>query len=200
MTFTLKPLPYAYDALEPTIDKKTMEVHHDKHHQTYVNNLNKALEGLDVKAECVCEILKNLDAIPEEKRTAVRNNAGGVYSHDLFWETMTPGGSKEPVGKVKEEIEKTFGSFEAFKEKFEAAGAGQFGSGWAWLVVDNGELKIVATPNQDSPVSNGQHILFGNDVWEHAYYLSYQNRRADYLKAWWDVVNWDVVEKRYAEA
>lgn len=198
--FKLKELGYDYDALEPVIDAKTMETHHSKHHQSYVNNLNKALEGLDVEGKCVEDILKDLDAIPEEKRTAVRNNGGGTYNHNLFFEVMTPGGAKEPQGELAEKINETFGSFEKFKEEFNGKGAGQFGSGWAWLVLDNGELKVTSTPNQDSPVSCGQVILLGNDVWEHAYYLKYQNRRADYLKAWWDVVNWDVVQKRYEDA
>ena len=198
--FKLKELGYDYDALEPVIDAKTMETHHSKHHQSYVNNLNKALEGLDVEGKCVEDILKDLDAIPEEKRTAVRNNGGGTYNHNLFFEVMTPGGAKEPQGELAEKINETFGSFEKFKEEFNSKGAGQFGSGWAWLVLDNGELKVTSTPNQDSPVSCGQVILLGNDVWEHAYYLKYQNRRADYLKAWWDVVNWDIVQKRYEDA
>ena len=197
MQFELKPLPYAYDALEPTIDAETMHFHHDKHHQTYVNNLNAAVEGLDLPYTCAGELLKHLDEVPAEKRQGIINNGGGVHNHNVFWESMIPGGAKEPQGKLAEEITKTFGSFEAFKEAFEKAGAGRFGSGWVWLVKEGQELKIVATPTQDSPVSNGQTILLGNDVWEHAYYLKYQNRRADYLKAWWDVVNWDVVAKRY---
>ena len=200
MAYELKELGYAYNALEPTIDEETMKLHHDKHHQAYVNNLNKALEGTEVKATTIEELLSDLDQVPEDKRNAVRNNGGGHYNHTLFWETMTPGGAKEPQGALAVAITKTFGNVLEFKDKFEKAGAGQFGSGWAWLVLDQGELKVVSTPNQDSPLSKGQKILLGNDVWEHAYYLKYQNRRPDYLKAWWDVVNWDVVAKRYEVA
>ncbi len=200
MAYELKELGYAYNALEPTIDEETMKLHHDKHHQAYVNNLNKALEGTEVKATTIEELLSDLDQVPEDKRNAVRNNGGGHYNHTLFWETMTPGGAKEPQGALAVAITKTFGNVLEFKDKFEKAGAGQFGSGWAWLVLDQGELKVVSTPNQDSPLSKGQKILLGNDVWEHAYYLKYQNRRPDYLKAWWDVVNWDIVARRFEEA
>lgn len=200
MAYELKELGYAYNALEPTIDEETMKLHHDKHHQAYVNNLNKALEGTDVKAATIEELLANLDQVPEEKRNAVRNNGGGHHNHTLFWESMTPGGTKAPQGALAVALNKAFGNFDEFKDKFEKAGVGQFGSGWAWLVLDQGELKVVSTPNQDSPLSKGQTILLGNDVWEHAYYLNYQNRRPDYLKAWWDVVNWDVVAKRYEVA
>lgn len=200
MKFEVKDLGYAYDALEPVIDEATMKFHHDKHHVAYCTNLNKALEGLDMDFCCVSDVLKNLDKIPAEKRDAVRNNGGGHYHHEMFWENMQPGGSKEPQGALAEQIKKVFGSFEEFKEKFNAAGAARFGSGWVWLVCDKGELKIVSTPNQDSPISCGQIPILGNDVWEHAYYLNYQNRRADYLKEWWKVVNWDVVGKRYDEA
>lgn len=197
MSFTLEPLQYPYDALEPVIDKETMEIHHDKHHQTYVNNLNKAIAGTDFDHMELNEILTSLDQAAPEKRNAIRNNAGGHANHVLFWESMVPGGSKEPVGKVKAAIEKKFGSFEAFKEAFEAKGTGQFGSGWAWLVEKDGEIDVLNTPNQNSPVTDGYTVLLLNDVWEHAYYLKHQNKRAAYLKAWWDVVNWDVVEKRF---
>ena len=195
--FKLKDLPYAYDALEPTIDEETMKLHHDKHHQAYVDNLNKAIEGLDLKSEDIEDLLRNLDQVPSDKKQAVINNGGGHYNHTLFWETMKPGGSKEPVGDLAKAIEEEFKSFDKFKEEFQKAGAGQFGSGWAWLVLDNGKLKVVSTKNQDSPVMDGQDVILGNDVWEHAYYLKYKNVRADYLKAWWDVVNWDVAEERY---
>jgi len=198
--YTLEALQYPYDALEPVIDQKTVEIHHDKHHQTYVNNLNKAIEGLDLKEQTVEELLKDLCQIPEEKRQAVINHGGGHYNHTIYWESMTPGGAKEPQGELAEAINEAFGSFEAMKEKFEKAGAGQFGSGWAWLVLDNGELKIVTSSNQDSPVSKGMIPLLVNDVWEHAYYLKYQNRRPDYLKAWWGLVSWDVVASRFAKA
>lgn len=197
MAFKLEPLKYDYDALEPVIDEKTMRVHHDKHHQGYVNNLNKAIEGTEWDDKSLEDILKNLDSVDEKIRTAVTNNVGGVYNHNLFWESMVPGGSKEPVGTVKELIEKKWGSFDAFKEEFEKKGAGRFGSGWVNLVKEGDDIKIVSNPNQDCPVSHGQVVLLGNDVWEHAYYLKYQNRRAEYLKEWWKVVNWDVVEERY---
>ena len=173
-----------------------MQIHHDKHHQAYVDNLNKAVEGLEVP-EDVEELLKNLDAIPEDKRQAVINNGGGHYNHTLFWESMKPEGAKKPEGELAEAIDQAFGSFEKFKEEFEAAGKGQFGSGWAWLVLCDGELKVMSTPNQNSPISDGKYPLLGNDVWEHAYYLNYQNARPAYLAAWWDVVNWDVVAERY---
>ena len=197
--FNLPELPYAHNALEPTIDEETMKLHHGKHHQAYVNNLNDAVEGLDLDCESVEDLLRNLDQVPEDKKQAVINNGGGHANHSLFWETMTPGGSKEPVGALAEKIDEVFGGFDAFKEEFQKAGTTQFGSGWAWLVLDNGELKVTKTANQASPLMHGQDILLGNDVWEHAYYLKYKNVRADYLKAWWDVVNWDVVGKRYDE-
>ncbi len=200
MKYELKELGYAHNALEPTIDEETMKLHHGKHHQAYVNNLNKALEDTDVKAESIEELLADLDQVPEDKRNAVRNNGGGHYNHTLFWESMKPGGAKEPQGDLAKAIDEAFGNLADFKDKFEKAGAGQFGSGWAWLVLDKGELKVTSTPNQDSPISKGQTVLLGNDVWEHAYYLKYQNRRPDYLKAWWEVVNWDVVAERYAAA
>ncbi len=198
-TFKTPALTYDYDALAPTIDAETMHLHHDKHHEAYVTNLNKAIEGLDV-SDKIEDILANLDQIPADKRQAVINNGGGHYNHSLFWETMTPGGAKAPTGDLAEAINKAFGSFDDFKAAFEAKGAGQFGSGWAWLVVDKGELKVVSTANQNCPLSDGMTPILGNDVWEHAYYLTYKNARAAYLKAWWDVVNWDIVAKRYAEA
>lgn len=198
--FELKDLQYAYDALEPTIDEETMKLHHDKHHNAYVTKLNEALEGVELEKDCVVHLLKNLDQVPEDKRQAVINNGGGHYNHTLFWETMTPGGSTEPTGELAEKINETFGSFDEFKTLFETKGAGQFGSGWAWLVLDGGELKVTSTPNQDSPVMEGQKVLLGNDVWEHAYYLNYKNARPEYLKAWWKVVNWDVVAERYEKS
>lgn len=197
MTYKLDPLKYNYDALEEVIDEETMKIHHDKHHQAYVDKLNKAVEGTEWAEKPVEELLKNLDSIPDDIRTAVRNNGGGHYNHNLFWETMTPGGSKEPVGNLKKAIEDKYGSFDAFKEEFEEKGAGQFGSGWVNLVEKDGKIEIVGNPNQDSPISDGYNVIIGNDVWEHAYYLRYQNKRPDYLKAWWKVVNWDVAEERY---
>ncbi len=197
MTYKLEPLKYNYNALEEVIDEETMKIHHDKHHQAYVDKLNKAVEGTEWEDKPIEELLKNLDSIPEDIRTAVRNNGGGHYNHNLFWETMTPGGSKEPVGNLKKAIEKSYDSFDDFKEKFEEKGAGQFGSGWVNLVEKDGKIEIVSNPNQDSPISDGYKVIIGNDVWEHAYYLRYQNKRPDYLKAWWKVVNWDVAEERY---
>lgn len=198
--YEVKELQYAYDALEPTIDEETMKLHHDKHHQTYVDNLNKAIEGVELEDEKIEAVLANLDQIPADKRQAVINNGGGHHNHTLFWESMTPGGANEPEGELAEAINKAFGSFEDFKTQFEDKGKAQFGSGWAWLVLDNGELKVISTANQDSPLSNGQTPLLGNDVWEHAYYLKYKNVRAEYLKAWWAVVNWDIVNERYNAA
>lgn len=194
----LKELAYDYDALAPVIGEETVRIHHDKHHQAYVDNLNKLLEGSELfELECPVEVLKNIDKVDEDKKQGVINNAGGVANHNLYWRELTPGGSKEPVGALKEAIEKTFGSFDAFKEEFQKAGASRFGSGWAWLVIDGDELKVISTPNQDSPVLEGKKPILGNDVWEHAYYLDYQNRRPDYLKAFWDIVNWDVVGEEY---
>ncbi|MDN5351991.1 MAG: superoxide dismutase, Fe-Mn family [Clostridiales bacterium] len=199
MKFVLPELKYATSALEPYIDTKTMEIHHQKHHGGYVNNLNAALEGKEAFADWSIEkILTNLDQIPEEVRTAVRNNGGGHYNHSLFWESLTPNG-RPFSGKLLGDIEAAFGSFDAFKTAFKDAALKRFGSGWAWLVVDDGKLKIVSTPNQDNPISDGQKVLLGLDVWEHAYYLNYQNRRADYIDAFWNVVNWKVVEERYSE-
>lgn len=197
MTFKLEPLKYDYDALVEVIDEETMKIHHGKHHQAYVDNLNKAVAGTDLENKSLEEILKDLDSVPEDIRTAVRNNGGGHYNHTLFWETMTPGGAKEPVGNLKKAIEETFGSFDEFKKEFEAKGAGRFGSGWVNLVKKDGKIEIVSNPNQDSPISDGYEVVIGNDVWEHAYYLRYQNRRPEYLKEWWKVVNWDVAEERF---
>jgi Fe-Mn family superoxide dismutase len=200
MAFEVPPLPYAADALEPHIDAQTMSLHHDKHHQAYVDKLNAALEGTEFADSSIEDIIANLDAIPEDKRTAVRNNGGGHLNHSLFWKSMSPDGGGAPEGDLAAAIDSAFGSFDDFKEQFEAAGVGQFGSGWAWLVYDGGALAITSTPNQDSPLSEGTLTLLGNDVWEHAYYLKYQNRRPEYLKAWWNTVNWSEIATRYAAA
>jgi len=199
--FTVPPLPYAYDALEPYIDARTMEIHHDKHHAAYVANLNKAVaEYPDVAKMSVEDMLKNLDAIPEKIRTAVRNNGGGHFNHSLFWQMLKKDGG-EPTGDLAKEMDSAFGSFPAFQEHFSKAAAGQFGSGWAWLVADaNKQLAIEPAANQDSPVSQGKHPLLGIDVWEHAYYLKYQNRRPEYIAAFFHVINWDFVGERYAKA
>lgn len=201
MAFTLPALPYAYDALEPHIDKETMTIHHDKHHAAYVNNLNKALEGKsDLASKSVEELISDLNSVPEDIRTAVRNNGGGHANHTLFWEIMTPGGAKEPSGELADAINSAFGSLDALKEKFNAAGASRFGSGWAWLVkTKDGKLDVISTANQDNPLMEGHQPIFGNDVWEHAYYLKYQNRRPDYLAAWWNVVNFDKVAERFSK-
>ncbi len=198
MPFTLPPLPYAFDALEPYIDKTTMEIHHGKHHNAYVTNLNKALESApELGNKTLEELLANSCAmVPEKIRTAVRNNAGGNINHTMFWEIMGPKAGGEPTGKLAEAIRSTFGGFEQFKQKLTEAGMGRFGSGWAWLVNQNGKLDIYSTANQDSPVMEGKHPVMGVDVWEHAYYLKYQNRRNEYLAAWWNVVNWQEVNKR----
>jgi Fe-Mn family superoxide dismutase len=200
MPYEVPPLPYDKAALEPHIDAQTMELHHDKHHQAYVDKLNGALEGTEHDGTPIEEIIANLDAIPEGKRTVVRNNGGGHLNHSLFWESMSPDGGGEPSGALADAINAAFGSFDAFKEQFEAAGVGQFGSGWAWLVSANGSLSVTSTPNQDNPISAGATPLLGNDVWEHAYYLKYQNRRPEYLKAWWNTVDWDKVAERHAAA
>lgn len=201
MAFTLPPLPYANDALEPHIDKETMSIHHDKHHAAYVNNLNAALEGkADLAGKSVEELISNLSAVPEDIRTAVRNNGGGHANHTLFWETMTPGGANAPSGELADAINAAFGSFDEFKKKFQDAGAKRFGSGWAWLVkTKDGKLDVISTANQDNPLMEGHQPILGNDVWEHAYYLKYQNRRPDYLAAWWNVVNWDKVAENYSK-
>ena len=200
--FKLPPLPYAYDALEPHIDAETMRVHHDKHHAAYVNNANKALAGYpDLAAMSVWDLVAHLDEVPEAVRTTLRNNAGGHANHTMFWEMMKPGGGGKPSGELAADIKETFGSFEEFQKKFTAAAMGVFGSGWAWLsYTPDKELVIETTPNQDSPIMNGSKPLLGLDVWEHAYYLKNQNRRADYIAAWWNVVNWDNVAARYKEA
>jgi Fe-Mn family superoxide dismutase len=199
--FTVPPLPYPFDALEPYIDAKTMEIHHDKHHGTYVTNLNKALDGhADLQAKSLEDLLKSLDSIPENIRAAVRNNAGGHWNHSLFWTQMKKGGGGEPKGDLAAAISSTFGSFAGFQEKFGAAGLGRFGSGWAWLIVKDGKLVIDSTPNQDTPFMLAGKAVLGLDVWEHAYYLKYQNVRGDYIKAWWNVVNWDSASQLYAAA
>ena len=200
--FTLPPLPYAYDALEPHVDEQTMQIHHDKHHAAYIANLNKAVTtGLPTTVTPTIEILlKDLNAVPESIRTAVRNNGGGHYNHSLFWQMMKKGGGGEPTGDLAKAIDTAFGSFSTFKDNLAKAGVGQFGSGWAWLVLDGSALKIEPMANQDSPLSSGKTPLLGVDVWEHAYYLKYQNKRADYITAWWNVVNWDFVADRYAKS
>ncbi len=201
MAYQLPPLPYPFDALEPTIDARTMEIHHDKHHGAYVNNVNAALEGhSDLASMSIEDLLKNIDRVPDAIKTAVRNNGGGHANHSMFWQIMKKGGGGEPSGDLANAINSTFGSFDAFKDAFSKAGAGRFGSGWAWLVVNNGKLEVMSTANQDSPYMEGKTPLMGLDVWEHAYYLNYQNRRPDYISAWWNVVNWDEVAKRYAAA
>ena len=201
MAFTLPALPYATDALEPHIDKMTMEIHHGKHHNAYVTNLNKALESApELAGKSLEDLLShNLAAVPESIRTAVRNNGGGHWNHSMFWTILGPGGG-QPSGALAVDINSTFGSLDAFKEKFNAAGATRFGSGWAWLTRSNGKLEISSTPNQDTPIMEGKSVVMGLDVWEHAYYLKYQNRRPDYMAAFWNVVNWAEVEKRYAAA
>jgi len=200
MAYDVPALPYAYDALEPHVDKATMEFHHDKHHQAYVDKANAALEGTPFDGKDVKDVLADLSSLPADKQGPFRNNGGGHYNHSLFWESMSPDGGGEPTGELADAMTATFGSFDAFKEQFEAAGVGQFGSGWAWLVLDGSELAITSTPNQDSPVSEGKAPLLGNDVWEHAYYLQYQNKRPAYLKAWWNVVDWTKVTERYSAA
>jgi Fe-Mn family superoxide dismutase len=201
MAHELPPLPYPKDALEPHIDAQTMEIHHGKHHNAYVTNLNKALAGKgDLEKKPIEQLISNMNAVPEDIRAAVRNNGGGHANHSMFWKIMGPGAGGKPSGKLAEEINATFGSFDAFKEKFEAGGVGRFGSGWVWLVVKNGKLEIMSTANQDNPLMEGIKPVMGCDVWEHAYYLKYQNRRPDYLKAWWNVVNWNEVGKNYEAA
>ena len=201
MAFTVPKLPYDYNALEPHIDEMTMKIHHDKHHQAYVDNLNKAVAGTEFEQKPVEEILKNLNKVNENIRMAVRNNGGGHYNHTLFWEIMAPNAGGTPIGDLAKAIDKEFGSFDAFKEKLSTAGLTRFGSGWAWLVVNKSKaLEVVSTPNQDNPVSDGLTPILGVDVWEHAYYLKFQNRRADYLKEWFNVVNWKYVEQLYKAA
>lgn len=200
MAYEVPDLPYDYNALEPHIDEATMRVHHDKHHQAYVDKANAALEGTEWADRDIEDVLSNLDSLPADKQTPVRNNGGGHYNHSLFWKMMSPDGGGAPSGDLAAAIDSAFGSLDALKEKFNAAGAGQFGSGWAWLVVSDGGLEVISTANQDSPVSDGKTPLLGADVWEHAYYLKYQNRRPAYLDAFWNVVNWDYVAERYAAA
>lgn len=201
MAFELPPLPYANNALEPHIDARTMEIHHDRHHATYVNNLDAALEGQsNLQNKSIEDLLRNINQVPENIRTAVRNNGGGHANHTMFWEIMGPNGGGEPSGDLGQAINSAFGDFASFKDQFGKAAAGRFGSGWAWLVVNNGKLEVTSTANQDSPLMDGQYPVMGIDVWEHAYYLKYQNRRPDYLSAWWNVVNWDEVGKRYNAA
>lgn len=199
MAFELPDLDYAYDALEPTIDKETMEIHYSRHHNTYVTNLNNAVEGTEFENKSLEELVKDIDSLPEDIRTAVRNNGGGHYNHSLFWQLLTPE-QKDVPAELKEAIEDKFGSLDSFKEKFEAAAAGRFGSGWAWLVVGNDGLEIISTPNQDNPLMEDKTPVFGVDVWEHAYYLKYQNKRPEYLGAIWNVVNWEKVNELYQEA
>ena len=200
MAYKLPELTYAYDALEPHIDARTMEIHHSKHHATYVANVNAALEGTEFADKDINELIANLDALPADKQTAVRNNGGGHANHTLFWEVIAPGGSNTPVGEVAAAIDAKFGSFDAFKEEFAKAATTRFGSGWAWLIVDGDGVAVTSTPNQDSPVMEGKTPILGLDVWEHAYYLNYQNRRPDYIGAFWNVVNWDVVEAKFQAA
>ncbi|WP_043933892.1 superoxide dismutase [Bacillus sp. EB01] len=201
MAFELPQLPYGYDALEPHIDKETMNIHHTKHHNTYVTNLNNALEGNEeLLSKPVEEVIANLDAVPESSRTAVRNNGGGHANHSLFWQIISPNGGGEPTGELADAINSKFGSLENFKEEFAKAATTRFGSGWAWLVVNNGEIEVTSTPNQDSPLMEGKTPILGLDVWEHAYYLKYQNRRPEYINSFWNVVNWEEVGKRYSSA
>jgi len=201
MAHQLPALPYANNALEPHFDALTMEIHHDRHHATYVNNLNAALEGhADLQQKSIEELIGNLDAVPESIRTAVRNNGGGHANHTLFWEILSPNGGGAPAGALADAINSTFGSFDNFKAEFTKAATTRFGSGWAWLIVDGGKLAITSTPNQDSPLMEGKTPILGLDVWEHAYYLKYQNKRPDYIGAFWNVVNWDEVSKRFEAA
>ena len=200
MAYEVPPLPYDYNALEPTIDEQTMRIHHGKHHQAYVDNLNKALEGTDWADRPLDELMGNLDAIPEDRRAAVRNNGGGHWNHSLFWQIMKPKGGGDPSGELEAAINDTFGDSDALRAELNDAGVKRFGSGWTWLAVDGGNLVVMSTPNQDSPLMEGKTPMLGIDVWEHAYYLKYQNRRPDYLASWWDVVNWDEVSRRYDAA
>jgi Fe-Mn family superoxide dismutase len=201
VAYTQEPLPYDFAALEPHIDTKTMEIHYGKHHATYVTNLNAAIEkNPELGKKSPEELLKDLNSIPEDIRTAVRNNGGGHVNHTMFWRIMKPNSGGNPTGAIADAIKSTFGNFEDFKKQFNDAGLKQFGSGWAWLVSDKGKLKIMSTPNQDNPMSQGLYPVMGNDVWEHAYYLKHQNRRADYLNVWWNVVNWDEINKRLGAA
>ena len=201
MTYTLPDLPYAYDALEPYIDEETMHLHHDKHHNTYVTNLNAAIEKYpELGEKTIEELLSDMDAIPTDIKTAVRNNGGGHANHSFFWEIMAPNAGGEPTGEIKEAINEAFGDFSSFKEEFKKAAVGRFGSGWAWLVMENGKLAITSTANQDTPLMEGKTPILGLDVWEHAYYLKYKNVRPDYIAAFWNVINWDEVNKRFEAA
>jgi Fe-Mn family superoxide dismutase len=200
MAYEVPALPYAYDALEPHIDEATMRVHHDKHHQAYVDRVNEALAGTEWADKPIEDVIANLSSLPADKQTVVRNHGGGHLNHTLFWESLSPNGGGAPSGALAEAIDAAFGSFDDFKAKLRAAGVGQFGSGWAWLVKDGSGLAVVGTPNQDNPITDGKTPLLGVDVWEHAYYLKYQNRRPDYIEAWWNVVNWDKVAERFSAA
>jgi Fe-Mn family superoxide dismutase len=197
MAYSVPDLPYDYDALEPHIDEATMRVHHDKHHQAYVDKVNAALEGTDLEGQPIEDVIRDLSAVPDDKRTAVRNNGGGHLNHTLFWESLSSDGGDAPTGALAEAIDSAFGSFDDFKQQVKDTGVNQFGSGWAWLVHDGNGLAVVGTPNQDNPISDGQTPLLGVDVWEHAYYLKYQNRRPDYIDAWWNTVDWAKVAERY---
>jgi Fe-Mn family superoxide dismutase len=200
MPHELPPLPYDFDALEPTIDEETMRLHHGKHHQAYVDNVNKALEGTEWADRPLDDLMRNFDRLPEDRRAAARNNGGGHWNHSFFWQIMKPKGGGEPSGALDEAIRSTFGDSDELKAQVNDAGVKRFGSGWTWLVADGGNLTVVSTPNQDNPVMDGKTPILGIDVWEHAYYLKYRNRRPDYLAAWWDVVNWDEVGRRFEEA
>ncbi len=201
MAHSVPPLPYAYNALEPHIDEQTMQIHHDKHHDAYVTNLNAALEKEpSLQNKSIEELISSIDSVPEGIRTAVRNNGGGHANHTMFWEIMGPNGGGQPTGAIADAITKTFGSFDSLKEEFNKAATTRFGSGWAWLVVNGGKLEVTSTPNQDNPMMEGKTALFGLDVWEHAYYLKYQNRRPEYISAWWNTINWDAVNERYSKA
>ena len=200
MPLEVPPLPYDYAALEPHIDEATMRLHHDKHHQAYVDKANAALEGTDFDGKPIEEVLKNLDSLPQDKQKAVRNNGGGHYNHSLFWTWMSPDGGGEPSGALADAIDSAFGSFDDFKAKFKETGVNQFGSGWSWLVHDGSGLAVVSTANQDNPITDGKTPLLGVDVWEHAYYLKYQNKRPDYIDAWWNVVNWEKVAEGFSKA
>jgi len=200
MAYELPPLAYAYDALEPHIDARTMEIHHTKHHQTYITKVNDALSGADLEGKPIDDVIANLNSVPENIRGAVRNNGGGHANHTFFWTILSPKGGGEPTGKLGDAINSELGGFEKFKEDFAAAGVGRFGSGWAWLVVKDGKLAITSTPNQDSPLTDGAAPVIGLDVWEHAYYLNYQNRRPDYIAAFWNVVDWDAANANFEAA
>lgn len=202
MAFQLSPLPYSYDALEPYIDAQTMQLHHDLHHQTYVNNLNAAVEKYsELQSKSPEELIKDFNSLPQDIVSAVRNNGGGDVNHTMFWQIMAPNAGGEPTGAIGDAITENFGDFESFKQRFNDAGTKQFGSGWVWLVrTSDGKIEITSTPNQDNPMTSGHFPIMGNDVWEHAYYLKYQNKRAEYLKQWWNVVNWDEINKRFEMA